>query len=646
MNKIYTNAPAPLDLSSVNIYKIILSRSVLEDAGSFPFSTGTLSGTSTIAGSIVPDSTISNQTNGKKLIVSLYSSNLGAGPNTITLNGTTFAGPTTESFLFTVEDDQISSNYWLTISSIDISITTADSTLSGGALEIREAFSLTSEENSGTCAELDRWDNGALSLIIKGTSSDFDIGEGAYIIDYPSSINIPYKTYSDLFIGGSFDGDYFAESTIEAPQFFNIMMSDVRVGESTSDALNFTSISRSTLHPNSNIDHTLLLKLDNEIKVINNDYTSFYDNFITSHDSVNSNFGESLIIEDSFYIKNASEVLSQKSGSIEFWISPIHDTWESDGKDRFIFDISNISTLEIESIAKDRIVLPERIGILLKAYVKSDADKVNILSENSLQKDQKTIFLNKSLPKQRTTVIVEYQPLSSEGDRLQLYLDGYTQLNFNVISSGKTLTISRNIDWSRNTWHRILCTWSLGNFNGLDRIRMFVDGTESNTITWGNITWGDGSIWGQSDANNTAIYGKLEPFEPLSVCSFGSDATGHFKYPFRLDNLRFSSIARQPITIGSSEYDLAYNANTDFCHPVVEDAYTNYLVDFNKNTEINTKSANLLKRDAPLYSIGVQIDDGFSKLENERVKTALLNIYQKLKPAHMQLYSSIVQDDE
>jgi len=229
---------------------------------------------------------------------------------------------------------------------------------------------------------------------------------------------------------------------------------------------------------------------------------------------------------------------------------------------------------------------------------------------------------------------------------MEMWIDGYTMLNFSVLAGGSQMLISRPVNWKRNTWHRIMCTWDIGNTDNNDRIRLFVDGVEDSAMVWGGGSiWGDGSIWGQSlGVGTSATLSDLPAFEVFGEAVFGANFADDYLYLFRMDNCRFSSEAREPTRIGSRDYDLAWNDNIESMSPVVFDAVTKVIYDFDTDERLTANLTNLLYRDSPLYSIGIEIDDGFSKLSNPRVRQALLNIYQRTKPAHMRLYASIKQE--
>ena len=196
-----------------------------------------------------------------------------------------------------------------------------------------------------------------------------------------------------------------------------------------------------------------------------------------------------------------------------------------------------------------------------------------------------------------------------------------------------------------------MCTWDVSNVDNIDQMRMFVDGIENNIVTWGTpgFVWGSGHVWGTSSTSvsgSQALIDDINLTDEFSVITLRADFSGAQPYLMRMDNLRFSSIARQPTRVGAFDYDLVWNNNTSAIFPVISDVYTKGLFDFNRSESESDFLANLLTPEASLYSIGVEIDDGFNKiLSSSRNREALLGLYQRIKPAHMRLFSKFKQED-
>ena len=649
-NQLAARTAPPLDLDSVECYHIILeNRAVVADS-SFDFATGSFSGTGTITGAFTAITQPTNVVSGKKLTITLDGTNLGAGPHLFTINGNTFSGAVTETLSFSESGRLTTSEFWIQIDSIDISVSQLDIRYPAASASIIEAVSITKVENSGDHAFLYSYDNGVFTFRQAGTDLDYALEAGYYLIDYPSPISIEMLDKNKLVIGASVTGTNNADSVIEFPAFYSRMIGDVRTGE-VAIGVSQTSLHLSPYPPDPTPDTTLLLDLDEKIVQRAGIYPAFLGEFKTTSESVNSEFEDALYVDSQILLSNARQLVAPKSGTIEFFLSPMLDTYYENGDNRFIMDITSLKTVDLSSTTSTTIVLPFKVRSVNRVYLKGDAYRTDLLGNKGIGADGRTIRLPSRLPAQRTPVVVEYTPIDFSGDRISLYLDGYNNVNFSITASNTTRVISREINWSRGTWHRIMCTWDVANVDNIDQMRMFVDGIENNIITWGSpgFVWGGGHVWGTSSTSvsgSQALVDDINLTDEFSVISIGTDFAGSQPYLMRMDNLRFSSIAREPIRIGLFDYDLVWNDNTSAMFPVIEDAYTKGIFDFNRSDSESEFLANLLTPEASLYSIGVEIDDGFNKiLSSSRNREILLGLYQRIKPAHMRLFSKFKQED-
>jgi len=648
-NQLIIRAAPPLDLQSIDCYRVILEKKAVLSGNSFDFGVGAFSGSGPIFGTFASLPQPSNTSTGKKLAVTLDGTNLGPGTHTVTINGTTYGTATSETLLFSASGVQQTAEFWKTIDSIDISVEVDDPAYPAAAIQIVEAVPLTQSENGGINAEVHSYDNGVVTFRITGTSTDFILGPGYYILDYPSPVSIQMKDKGSLCIGADLSGANRGEAVIEAPTFYASTLEDVRVGESSA-VINHTLLHTSPFPPAKLPEATLLLNLDDQIKDATGIYPAFLSEFKSASRSVNQAFEDALYVDRRVTLDNARELVSPKSGTVEFFLSPLLDTYYDENEFRFIMDITSLKSVDLFSTTSNTIILPFKARGVNRVYLQGDDTRENILGPRSLLSDGRTIRLPSRLPAQRTAVTVEYTPIDFEGDRISLYLDGYNNINFAITASNNTRVISREIDWKRDTWHRIMATWDVSNVDNMDQMRLFLDGTENNIVTWGSpgFIWGNGHVWGTSATGITgsqALVDDINLVDEFSVINIGSDFSGAQQYLMKMDNLRFSSIARQPARIGALDYDLVWNSNLQAVSPVIGDAFTKGLFDFNRSEVESSRLSNLISTEGSLYSIGVEIDDGFDKIRSsERSREALLSIYQKIKPAHMRLFSKFKQE--
>lgn len=649
-NQLAARTAAPLDLESVDCYHVILESRPIIAGTSFDFAVGSFSGTGTVTGTFTDITQPTNQDTGKALSVTLDGANLGVGPHLVVITGDTYSGATTETLSFSESGRFTTSEFWIRIDSIDISCSQVDISYPAASINITEAVSITIPENSGDHAFLYSYDNGVFTFRRAGTDIDYDLEAGYYLIDYPSPISIEIQDKRKLVIGASVLGTDNADSIIEFPAFYSRTIGDVRTGESAS-GVSQTSLHLSPYPPDPTPDTTMLLDLDEKIIERAGIYPAFLGKFKTTSESVNPEFEDALYVDSQILLDNARQLVSPNSGTIEFFLSPMLDTYYDNGENRFILDITSLKTVSLSSTTSTTIILPFKVRSVNRVYLSNDATRTDLLGTKGISSDGRTIRLPSRLPAQRIPVVVEYTPVDFYGDRISLYLDGYNNVNFSVTASNTTRVISREVNWSRGTWHRLMITWDVSNVDNIDQMRLFIDGTENNIITWGSpgFTWGGGHVWGTSSTSmsgSQALVDDINLTDEFSVISIGTDFAGAQPYLMRMDNLRFSSIARQPIRIGLFDYDLVWNDNISAMFPVIEDAYTKGIFDFDRSSTESEFLANLLTPEASLYSIGVEIDDGFNKiLSSSRNREILLGLYQRIKPAHMRLFSKFKQED-
>lgn len=649
-NQLIARTAPPLDLESVDVYKVILERASVFAGTSFDFASGSFSGSSPISGTFTGVPQPSNATEGKRITVLLDGSNLDPGPHTVTINGTTHGGPTSEILSFAESGLQTTAEFWTSITDITIACAPANAAYPAAAISVLEAQSFLISENFGDHAALYSYDNGVFTFRQAGTDLDYVLAPGYYLIDYPSPISIGIREKAQLVIGADINGQNSGDAIIEYPAFYSRTLTDVRAGE-TAEGLSHTGLHLSPYPPIALPETTLLLDLNERVAQKAGIYSTFLGQFKTTSESVNPEFEDALYIDSQVVLDNARQLVAPKAGTIEFFLSPMLDTYYDTGDYRFIMDITSRKTLNITSTTSTTIVLPFKVRAVSRVYLRSDRERTNLLGVKSVGPDSRTLRLPIRLPAQRTEVVVEYTPIDFSGDRISLYLDGYNNVNFAITASNVTRVISREINWSRGSWHRIMCTWDVSNVDNIDQMRMFVDGIENNIVTWGTpgFVWGSGHVWGTSStgvSGSQALIDDINLTDEFSVISLGADFSGAQPYLMRMDNLRFSSISRQPARVGAFDYDLVWNNNTSAIFPVISDAYTKGLFDFNRSESESDFLANLLTPEASLYSIGVEIDDGFNKiLSSSRNREALLGLYQRIKPAHMRLFSKFKQED-
>jgi hypothetical protein len=181
-------------------------------------------------------------------------------------------------------------------------------------------------------------------------------------------------------------------------------------------------------------------------------------------------------------------------------------------------------------------------------------------------------------------------------------------------------------------------------------MRLFVDGVEGGMVLWGTagLLYGSGVVYGSAMTGTPSadfMTTDINVRDNFGEVVIGNSYDGRFPGFIKMDNLRFSMQPRSPTSIAGTNYDLNYNSNLDAVSPVTQDALTIGLFDFDKINESTEFLSNLLGEYTPLFTVDINVDDGFGKIiDNTRAKELMRTIIERLKPAHTNILTKFVQD--
>lgn len=482
--------------------------------------------------------------------------------------------------------------------------------------------------------------NGFFFLLEAGTANTpFELTEGFYEFNYAAYLEIPFDPVDQqAFIGNNFLGNKPAKAVIDEFRILSRQLTDTRVGE-TLDAgqesitTGFTAIRPFIKNPQTlALIHFDTFPLDND-----SDFYIFANKeFIQSATSVNERFEQAIVVKDTgLSFENQGRLDTRKSGTIEFWVSPRFDTL-NDPQRRFYFDSAGAVFEDVVSNTKVQLQVVDRVFRIEEIKILGDPHSPNFADGAAISEDRTTINLATPLPGASTPVRVTYVPSGLGGDRLSIFKDTNGDLVFNVTAQGKDFQLRRQILWSRDTWHRVMATYKFNSADNKDEIRLFIDGEEWGEIRFGEgILFGQGYIFGQAAVglNNTLI-ADINFRDTMFEFSLGQDFRGEQGAQARIDNFRLSSIARNPLIVLGQPLDVNYNKNLSVVFPVIEDAFTTFLLNFNQ-LFIRTEDFAIL-RDAAfgIFNFDIDIIDSFDiVLDNERLKKLLESAIFALKPA-------------
>jgi len=661
-SQIRTNSPYPATLGDVDITAILLSKrlvsqyndefTLLENGSLFASYGGDGYDSQFRDGYVYGDGYVcqpSNQTKGRRVSLTLSGDNINYGVNKgnrAILTGETYNGDLEETLYFTENGTVTTSEYWLNIESVQIYVIPIDSSEHAGTLEIREFKPINESENNGDFASIANYENGIFSLEIFGSGGlDFDLTSCSYEIDYPTFLKINIDTIPDtLFFGSDFEENNEFDGTMDELRILNVMYGDLRTGDTSSDGKNITSDYNKIASFVKDNNTTLLMHFNDSV-ADSADYVDSFDSGFEVAESVNSLFGNAIrVSEDKKYeIGNATNIFNNNEGTIEFWVSPLIEPQE-DPTLRYYIDISSSVEEEVGSYTKLNLITSRRIKEVISIYLLSDIKNIGIdyfVGGSVSNVDGKTITLGTPLPSQNTNVKVRYVPLGVSGDRVSIFKSKEGAINFFLKAEEVEHMITMQVDWDRNTWHRVMVMWKTNNSDNNDRIRLFVDGTERGTIKYGTgLLYGTGVIYGQAEIRpgvNRFVVSDINLLDTFSKIHIGTDFYGVNNAMARIDNIRFSDEQRLSSikTVGYDVLDTNYNSNDSLANPVVSDLITTLLVNFDKEIQIIDDLVTLMNSNRGLFRFKIEVVDSFGKIGDDAVlRQLLVDLINTLKPAN------------
>lgn len=721
-NILKTQLPPPINLDQVSIVAVPLPLTSIGPSNSTVV-TGQFHTTLTTA------TQPTNMTEGRLLSIRITGGNVDfTSPVTVTINGTTAAGPTSETIGFSSAATQTTANKFKTISSVMVVATPIVTTANSISIEIKEANPITISEGnniypvirfsyktqigtslSGTGSETVQDTNGFFvesninqQLVITspptvagtytivsrvdsttitvsptpaasftnatyaiynvslgrsgfqngfftleragGVNIPFPLSQGVYEFDFSTYLEIPFDSVSGMkaYVGSDYNGLNSAKAVLDEVRILSKKLTDVRVGETLATGADSITTDFNKLRQFSPDSNTLMLLHFNSLPLINSaDYwITSEKEFLQSGESVNDNFGQSLVVTNRpLVVDNAGLFSTNSEGSIEFWASPRFDTY-NDPNVRMYFDATGSVVEEIVSTTNGIVKVNGNISNVISVRLASDVTSTgtDFFANGTIASDFKTILLQKSLPFQQTPVRVNYIPSGLSGNRISIYKDQEGFITLNVKSNdGLDYQIRQPIFWSRDSWHRVLATYKFNRADNNDEIRLFVDGEERGVITFGsgllfstNITFGQGF----SAVTDTQLIADINFNDPINQFFIGSDYLRSNIAEARIDNLRLSNTARKPISIGGQPKDVNYSSNQSIVFPVVEDAFTTYLLNFDSLIRKADDFALLKNQEFGISDFTLNIIDSFGIVSgNAKIKQILESLIAALKPA-------------
>jgi hypothetical protein len=495
--------------------------------------------------------------------------------------------------------------------------------------------------------------NGFFFLEAAGfTNTEYPIPRGFYDFDYAAWLEVPFDPVNQTaYIGSDMNGQKQTKATLDEFRILNLQLTDTRVGETIGVGEESITTDYNALRPFTKDSDTLVLLHFDSLPAENDvDFYKFAEReYIQSGLSINSRFGHSIVIRDKgLTFENKNRLTTRTQGTIEFWVSPLFDTY-NDPLQRVYFDASSAVVEEVVSLTKGTVKVSGTTNQVLSVRLVTDVDETgtDYFSGGTISSDFQTLNLNIPLPFQQTPIKVSYVPSGLQYDRITISKDTEGFIAFVVNASGEEIKVRQPVFWPRDSWHRIRASFKFNSVDNRDEMRLFVDGEERGVIMFGQgMIFGEGFIWGQNvlSVGNQVLITDINFLDPITQFHIGMDFTGSRGAHARMDNFKLSDISLQPITIGGQPRDVYYNTNSEFIFPAIDDAFTTFLMNFDRLVEKTEDFAILRDPTFGIFNFTIDIIASFDiALSDPRVQQVLEAMILDLKPANSKVDINYIQ---
>lgn len=387
-------------------------------------------------------------------------------------------------------------------------------------------------------------------------------------------------------------------------------------------------------------------------------YFKLAGNFLPSELIVNNNFKYAAVFSGESYAIEKPGLINNNTGSIELWIAPLQNLL-GDFNRKVYLDAVNHNILgndgKLFSTNTTTITLPNNITA---KYINSirllDENNVFNFADNAvLTSNGNIIILNLPLPQVNTQIVIDYIPSTAANDRLTLFKDEDSNLIFSISASGLLYQTSHDIsNWKKNEWHRIMLTWKTNDKNYLDKLRMFVDGIESEIIKYGQGFLFNTFVFKQEhqiDINTKIVPQNIQFVGLLDKLYIGSDCLNKYNSMSRISNLRVSFIERQPVIDAHGFLiDFDFDGGTKSATPEIFDQFTTYLEDFNPGNRFINDFASIQNPDGAAHDLHIIVRDLFHLVrgvDDGKIEKLLRELLKIIKPAEARMRTTITTNN-
>jgi hypothetical protein len=490
--------------------------------------------------------------------------------------------------------------------------------------------------------------NGYFTFEYKGLPGQpYVLKEGLYELDYYTYLSIPFDIGpNDMFIGSDFRGNNQLHGSIDEMQILNVKLTDTRIGETAARTQRtitkeYNSVKASEPDLNNLVlTHFDTLPLTNEANI----YRFAEKNVIQAGNVINDNFTQSIVLaENPLVVDNDGILDTKKEATIEFWVNPMFDSG-NDPNYRFYFDAFGSVTETLVSTNSTTINLAGTASEVLNVRLEVQTNDINYFAGGELSNGGSTLLLHNELPNQNSNVIVTYIPKGLKGDRVSIFKDTSGYINFNIRANELDYLVRAPIFWARNTWHRVKASYKINGGKSLDEMHLFLDGYERGNVLYGSdLIFGDGVIFGSSFSGPNTVKHNIKFTDSINQFFIGSDSNRGNQAYCLVDNFRISNISRPLYQPFGEPIDPNYSSNLDAVHPITEDLYTTFLLNFDSLVVKNDDFAVLNNRSSGLADFSVNVLDSLGIINNNsKVKEVLEALIKSFKPANSRAFINYV----
>lgn len=483
----------------------------------------------------------------------------------------------------------------------------------------------------------------------------YPLPAGVYEFDYSSYLEIAFDNVQNqvIHIGSDFENHNPARGTIDDLTIFSRQLTDVRIGESLPPGQKSITTLYTALREFIPDRDTLVHISFNDFPLINN--APFYKlakkEYLQSAESVNGEFGQSLVINERPYtVDNAGNLSTSSEGTIEFWVSPKFDTF-NDPIVRYYFDAASAVDENTISLTSGTVKVSGRTNSVLSVRLQTDTENTgtNFFVGGSISDDFQTIQLGKPLPSQQTPVKITYVPIGYQGNRISIFKDNSGFLTFNVRSNDQDYQVRQPIFWQRDSWHRIKAMFKFNRVDNRDELRLFVDGRESGTIRFGQgFLFGSGIVFGQGIAGSefSRLTTNIDFTDQINQFFIGSTFNKTNLAAARFDNLKISNLSINPLICSGVAVDENYQSNLNVALPVVTDLYTTLLLNFDQLLQKNDDFTILRDEFYGIFNFIINVIDSFEIVQSSpKVEQVLVELILALKPATSKVEINLINQN-